>query len=182
MKLFIASDIHGSSVYCMKMLEAYKNEKCDRLLLLGDILYHGPRNDLPLGYNPKETIKLLNEFKNDIICVKGNCDGEVDQMVLDFDIMANYTWYIHNSVSIFVTHGHIYNKNNLPKLHEKDILLHGHTHVPCKELINETNYYLNPGSITLPKENSWHGYMILEDNIFTWKDLDGNTKDELIIK
>lgn len=178
MKLFVCSDIHGSIYYVEKMIEAYKNEKCDRMILLGDILYHGPRNDLPKDYNPKAVLALLNQYKEDIISVKGNCDGEVDQMVLDFSILSDYTWILNDDLTIFVTHGHIYNKTNMPKLHKGDILLHGHTHVPAKEIIGD-NYYLNPGSITMPKENSWHGYMTIENNTFKWIDIDGNVKDEL---
>ena len=90
MKIMIASDIHGSAHYCRRMLDAFDREDADRLLLLGDILYHGPRNDLPEGYAPKEVIAMLNERKSQIFCVRGNCDTEVDQMVLEFPILADY--------------------------------------------------------------------------------------------
>lgn len=168
MKYFIASDIHGSAYYCEKMLEAYKNEKADKLILLGDILYHGPRNDLPEGYAPKKVIEMLNPLKDEIICVRGNCDAEVDQMVLNFPIMADYALLPVGEKTVFITHGHKFNKDNLPSLKKGDILLHGHTHVPvCEEYENFT--YINPGSVSIPKENSGHGYMVLDGNQFTWK-------------
>lgn len=170
MKIMIASDIHGSAYYCRQMLDAYKAENADRLLLLGDILYHGPRNDLPKEYNPKEVIKMLNPYKNEIFCVRGNCDTEVDQMVLEFPIMADYCIIPVGKQLVYATHGHIYNETNLPPLGEGDILLHGHTHVP-KNVGHEHYTYMNPGSISIPKEGSDHSYMILEDDTFTWKSL-----------
>lgn len=173
MKWMIASDLHGSAYYCEKMLEAYDREEADRMLFLGDILYHGPRNDLPKDYNPKRVIALLNERKQDIICVRGNCDTEVDQMVLEFPILAEYAVLDMKERLIFATHGHTFNENHLPPLHTGDILLHGHTHVPvCRE--HENYIYMNPGSLSIPKEGSHHGYMTLEDSLFLWKDLDGN--------
>jgi putative phosphoesterase len=172
MKYLIASDIHGSEFYCQKLIEAYKAENADRLVLLGDILYHGPRNDLPEGYAPKKVIGILNELKNEILCVRGNCDTEVDQMVLDFPILADYAILTAGDKLVYVTHGHNFNENNLPPLQNGDILLHGHTHVP-KCVQHESYVYLNPGSVSIPKENSWHGYMILEDGKFIWKDFDG---------
>lgn len=175
MKWMIASDIHGSEYYCKKLLEAYDREEADRLLLLGDILYHGPRNDLPMEYNPKKVIEMLNERKDDILCVRGNCDAEVDQMVLQFPIMADYCIITEGELVIYATHGHIYNEKNLPPLRDGDILLNGHTHVPkCVEY--ENYIYMNPGSVSIPKEKSWNGYMTLEDGEFIWKDLDGDEK------
>ncbi|MBQ3006291.1 MAG: phosphodiesterase [Clostridia bacterium] len=172
MKYLIASDIHGSELYCQRLLEAYKAEKADRLILLGDILYHGPRNDLPEGYAPKRVIELLNAMKNEILCVRGNCDTEVDQMVLDFPILADYAIITAGKRLVYLTHGHNFNENNLPPLQNGDILLHGHTHVPkCTE--HEGYVYLNPGSVSIPKENSWHGYMLLENGRFIWKDFEG---------
>lgn len=172
MKLMIASDIHGSAFYCRKMLEAYNREKADKLLILGDILYHGPRNDLPKDYNPKEVIAMLNQIKEEILCVRGNCDTEVDQMVLQFPIMAEYAVITWNGHLLFATHGHVFHPGHLPMLKCGDILLNGHTHVPKCEQIGEFRY-MNPGSVSIPKENSKHGYMIIEDH-FLWKDLDGN--------
>ena len=178
MKVFIASDIHGSAFYCRKMLEAYDREGTERMILLGDILYHGPRNDLPEGYAPKEVIAMLNPRKDGILCVRGNCDTEVDQMVLDFPILADYAWMCWGSCSIFATHGHVYHTGHLPPLRKGDILLHGHTHVPAWEE-HEGYLYLNPGSVSIPKENSPHSYMIWEDGVFRWKDLDGQIYHEL---
>lgn len=180
MKWMIASDIHGSEFYCRQMLEAYRSENADRLLLLGDILYHGPRNDLPRDYNPKKVAEMLNNIKEDILCVRGNCDTEVDQMVLDFPVLADYALLAVQDKLIFATHGHKYNEDRLPPLHQGDILLCGHTHVPkCTK--HESYVYLNPGSVSLPKENSCHGYMILENDMFRWKDFDGNTLQEFVL-
>lgn len=175
MKWMIASDIHGSEYYCRELLEAYGREKSERLLLLGDILYHGPRNDLPRDYQPKTVIELLNAYKQDIICVRGNCDTEVDQMVLEFPIMADYCVIADEKVLIYATHGHVYNEEKLPPLHKGDILMCGHTHVPkCTEYPGYI--YMNPGSVSIPKEESWHGYMIYENGIFTWKDMQGKVR------
>ena len=172
MKLMIASDIHGSAYYCRKMIEAYKNEKAEKLLILGDILYHGPRNDLPCEYAPKEVIGMLNPMADELLCVRGNCDTEVDQMVLDFPVLAEYAFFYVNGRTVFATHGHNFNPANPPKIKKGDILLNGHTHVPAFEE-TEKFIYVNPGSVSIPKENSEHGYIILEDNTLTWKNLDG---------
>ncbi len=173
MKWLIASDIHGSAYWCEKLLEAYKAEGADRMLLLGDVLYHGPRNDLPQGYAPKQVIAMLNAMKNEILCVRGNCEAEVDQMVLEFPVLADYAVLCEGTTMIYCTHGHVYNTGKLPPLQKGDVLLHGHTHLPAWE--DHGSYrYLNPGSVSIPKENSWHGYMLLEDGIFTWKDFEGN--------
>ena len=172
MKLMIASDIHGSSFYCRLMLDAYRREQADRLLLLGDILYHGPRNDLPREYNPKDVIDMLNPLKNEILCVCGNCDTEVDQMVLEFPILAEYCLLELNGKTIFAAHRHHYNPQNLPPLKPGDILLNGHTHIPANQNMG-TYTYMNPGSTAIPKAGSAHGYMIY-DGTFTWKDMAGN--------
>ncbi len=172
MKLMIASDIHGSAFYCGKMIEAYKKEKADKLLLLGDLLYHGPRNELPKDYAPKKVIEMLNGIKDEIICVRGNCDTEVDQMVLEFPIMAEYCILYLDKRMIFATHGHKFNPENKPMLKKDDILLNGHTHIPKCDRTNDF-IYMNPGSVSIPKESSAHSYMILEKE-FSWKDLEGN--------
>lgn len=181
MKYFIASDIHGSAFYLKQMLEAFKKENADRLILLGDILYHGPRNDLPEGYAPKEVIVLLNNLKDKILCVRGNCDGEVDQMVLEFPIMADYAVLSLEKCNVYLTHGHKYNTDNPPPLCKGDILLHGHTHIPACKPFGNNNYYLNPGSVSLPKENTAHSYMLIDGTKFTWKTLDGKAYKELEI-
>ena len=186
MKLMIASDIHGSALYCGQLLEAYDCEKADRMLILGDILYHGPRNDLPDGYAPKEVIKMLNDRANEFFCVKGNCDGEVDQMVLSFPILADYSIFCLSGRMIYATHGHHQNPQNPPKFKKGDILLNGHTHVPKCEPFGD-NLYLNPGSVSIPKENSFRGYMIWDEDsedVITFRKLDGTiwktvTKKEL---
>ncbi len=172
MKLMIASDLHGSAFYCRKLLGAFEKERADRLLLLGDLLYHGPRNDLPEEYAPKEVITMLNGLRDKIFCVRGNCEAEVDQMVLEFPIMAEYAILPVKDRLIYATHGHVFNMKHLPPLQKGDILLHGHTHVPARIAFGEENLYLNPGSVSIPKENSWRGYMILEDGVFVWKDLE----------
>lgn len=174
MKYMIASDIHGSALWCEKLLEAFEKEKADRLILLGDILYHGPRNDLPDEYAPKEVIAMLNPLKDRILAVRGNCDAEVDQMVLDFPIMADYAILDAGKRLIYLTHGHIFNTGHLPPLAKGDILLHGHTHVPAWERFGDANLYLNPGSVSIPKNNSEHGYMIIENGNLCWKNFRGD--------
>ncbi len=172
MKWMIASDIHGSAVWCRRLLEAFEREHADRLVLLGDILYHGPRNDLPEGYAPKEVMAMLNPLKAKILCVRGNCEAEVDQMVLDFPVMADYAVLPAGKHLVYFTHGHIYNAANLPPLCAGDVLVHGHTHVPKCETVNGI-HVLNPGSVSIPKDGSWHGYMLLEDGMFMWRDMTG---------
>ena len=177
-KYLIASDIHGSAAYCAALLEAFACEQADKLLLLGDILYHGPRNPLPDGYDPKMVANLLNQHKRQLLCVRGNCDSEVDQMMLEFPILADYCILSVGNRMIFATHGHHHNEENLPMLQEGDVLLQGHTHVPM--LVDRGNYiYANPGSIALPKENSERGYLLLDDNIVTWKNLSGEVLGQM---
>ena len=180
MKWMIASDIHGSAHYCRQLLAALERERADRLLLLGDLLYHGPRNDLPQGYDPKEVIALLTSVKNQVFCVRGNCEAEVDQMVLPFPVLADYCLLEQKGHVIFATHGHHYNLETPPLLQPGDVLLHGHTHIPARD--NSLGFwYLNPGSVAIPKENSPHSYMTLEDGLFLWKDLDGAQYDTLAL-
>ena len=174
MKWMIASDLHGSAYYCRKMLEAFEREGADRLFLLGDLLYHGPRNDLPREYAPKEVIPLLNGKKEKLLCVRGNCDAEVDQMVLEFPVLADYAVLPVGRRLIYATHGHIYHVKNLPPLAPGDVLLHGHTHVPAWTEFGQGNLHLNPGSVSIPKENSPHSYMTLEENTMQWKELESS--------
>ena len=170
----IASDIHGSAYYCRELLAAFEREGAQKLMLLGDVLYHGPRNDLPRDYAPKEVIAMLNAIKEKLLCVRGNCDTEVDQMVLEFPVLADYAILVAGERMIYATHGHVYNENKLPPLQKGDVLMHGHTHVPkCVE--HEDYLYINPGSVSIPKENSAHSYLILEDGKLTWKSLDGKS-------
>ena len=172
MKYMIASDIHGSALYCRRMFDRYQDEKADRLILLGDLLYHGPRNDLPEGYAPKEVIGLLNEHAEELLCVRGNCEAEVDQMVLNFPIMAEYALLSAGKNIIYLTHGHHASEQSPPPLKKGDILLCGHTHVPaCAE--HDFYTYMNPGSVSLPKNGSCRSYMTLdEEGLFHWKCLD----------
>ena len=172
MKILIASDIHGSAKYCRMLLERYEEEKAGRLLLLGDLLYHGPRNDLPEEYAPKQVIEMLNARRNDILCVRGNCEAEVDQMVFNFPVMADYALMPLADRMVFITHGHVFNREHLPPMKTDDILLHGHTHVPACETF-DSFVYMNPGSVSIPKNGTPHSYMILEGETFTWKTLDG---------
>ena len=181
MKFLIASDIHGSAYYCEQLLQAFEREQAARLLLLGDILYHGPRNDLPRDYAPKKVIAMLNGMADTILCVRGNCDTEVDQMVLEFPVLADYAVLTAGSRLLYATHGHVYNTAHLPPLQPGDILLHGHTHIPAWEVFGTDNLYLNPGSVSLPKENSPHSYLTLEGGKFLWKGLDGTVYHELNI-
>ena len=174
MKLLIASDIHGDLDSMKFVLGAFNNEGADKLLLLGDLLYHGPRNDLPKTYNPKAVISILNENRDVILAVRGNCDTEVDQMVLSFPILADYCYLSLDGLSVLATHGHHHNTETPPPLRKGEILLHGHTHVlKCTEFGDE-NCYLNPGSAALPKENNPRTYMVYENRAFTVKDFMGN--------
>ena len=172
MKILIASDIHGSAYYCRKLLEALDREGAPRMLLLGDILYHCPRNDLPEEYAPKQVISLLNPLKDRVVSVRGNCEAEVDQMVLDFPVLADYCLMPVGEHMMFCTHGQIYNEENLPPMMPGDILLYGHTHVPRAELCGD-KWMLNPGSVSIPKGGSVQSYAVLEDGTFTVKDMDG---------
>lgn len=174
MKLLIASDIHGDVNAMKSVLSAYEKEGAEKLLLLGDLLYHGPRNDLPSSYAPKEVIKLLNENRDKILAVRGNCDTEVDQMVLEFPILADYAYLSLDGLSVFATHGHKFNTKDAPPLRRGEILLHGHTHVLTACDFGDENVYLNPGSAALPKENNPKTYMVYENRTFTVKDFLGN--------
>ena len=181
MKLLFASDIHGDIECAKHLFELYDEEGADKMILLGDLLYHGPRNDLPPHYAPKEVISLLNSRKEILCCVRGNCDTEVDQMVLDFPILADYMLLFEKGRTLFVTHGHHHNTQTPPPLGRGDILIHGHTHVLIVTPFGNENLYINPGSVTLPKENNPKSYMIYEDGLFTIKDVDKNTLLEVRI-
>lgn len=180
MKYMFASDIHGSAYYCRKMLKAYQEEKAERLVLLGDLLYHGPRNDLPKEYAPKEVIRMLNDKRNEIYTVRGNCEAEVDQMVLEFPVLADYCILSIEGKTFFATHGHVYNQDHLPPLKEGDILIHGHTHVLKAEKMDGYTL-LNPGSTSIPKEGNPPTYAVYENNVFTIKDFDGNIVKEITL-
>ena len=172
-----ASDIHGSSAYCKKLLDLYQKENARKLVLLGDLLYHGARNDLTLKYDTRAVASMLNSIKDEILCVRGNCDSEVDQMVLEFPIMAEYSTMFIGDHMLFIAHGHIYNPQNLPPLRKGDILINGHTHIKAMESMGDY-IYLNPGSISLHKDGV-NSYMTFEDDAFYLKDLDMNIISEL---
>lgn len=173
MKLLIASDIHGDISAAEAVAKAYAESKAERLVLLGDLLYHGPRNELPDAYAPKKVIELLNSLKNDLLCVRGNCDTEVDQMVLDFPILADYALVETDGVRMFVTHGHKFNLSSLPPLKAGEVLLYGHTHVSCAVSFGNGNLYVNPGSASIPKESTPKGYIIYENRTFSFRRLNG---------
>lgn len=178
MKIFFMSDIHGSLYYLEKAIQLYKEENANYIVILGDALYHGPRNLLPEDYNPQLVASLLNQYKDKIIAIRGNCDSEVDQMLIEYPMMADYSIILCNDRRLFLTHGHIYNESNLPNLSENDVLIMGHTHIPVAKKYNNI-FILNPGSITLPKENNPNSYGVLEDNLFQIKDLEGNVIKEI---
>lgn len=178
MKLFVVSDIHGSSYYCKKLIEKFNDSEADYLIILGDILYHGPRNPLPRDYNPKEVISLLTPYKEKILAIKGNCDAAVDEMVLPFPLVKD-SIILFNNRRIFLTHGDILNKDNMPKLVKGDIMLYGHYHIPF--IIEQEGIIIaNPSSISLPKENNVETYMIIDDKIRIM-DLNNNIIKELKI-
>ncbi len=180
MKIMIASDIHGSAACCRKLLSAYNRENPDKLLLLGDILYHGPRNALPEEYAPKAVIEMLNPLKDKILCVRGNCEAEVDQMVLSFPVLADYAVILNGGITVYATHGHIFSEDNPPPLAKGSVLLCGHTHIP--KCVNKGAYtYINPGSVSIPKDGSQKSYMVMEENRFTWKNLDGEEYNSIKI-
>ncbi len=168
MKLFICSDIHGSAVWCKKALERFESEGADKLIILGDVLYHGPRNPLPDGYDPKAVFEMLNALADKIVAVRGNCDSEVDQMVLDFNVSADYAVLYDGERRITLSHGH----RAVPPLHEGDVYITGHTHVPLNTIEKEGYLHLNPGSVSLPKEDSKRGYILYENGEFLFKTLE----------
>ncbi len=180
-KLLIASDLHGSAYYTKELVKIFEDGNFDKLVLLGDLLYHGPRNPLTKDYNPQKVSEMLNGMKDKIIAVRGNCDSEVDQMVLEFPIMADYATIFECSKTIFLTHGHLFNEEKLPNFAKGDVLVHGHTHLT--ELANKGEYiFLNPGSVSLPKGNCTNSYATYEDGVFCTKTLSGNVIDTLSIK
>ena len=169
MKWFIASDIHGSAYYAEKMIEAYKREKADKMILLGDILYHGPRNDLPKDYAPKKVIPLLNEEKERILCVRGNCDAEVDQMISEFEFKQSVVLDMFEKKA-FISHGHKFNPDTFPN-EEFDVMFYGHFHVP-EITEKDKKLFVNVGSVALPKNNSVHSYAVVDETGILLKSLE----------
>ena len=170
MKLMIASDIHGSAYYCKALLQAFEKEQADRLLLLGDILYHGPRNDLPRDYAPKQVIPMLSQWQDRIIAVRGKCEAEVDQMVLPFPCMAEFSQLLADGKTFYLTHGHHSNPDQLPPLAEGSIFLSGHTHVKL-DVVRDGIRCLNPGSVSIPKDGT-HSCLLYEDGVFRFCQLE----------
>ena len=170
MKLIIASDIHGSAFWCGKLMELLDIHQPDRLILLGDLLYHGPRNDLPREYAPKQVIPMLSRHADRIIAVRGNCEAEVDQMVLPFPCMAEFSQLLVDGKILYLTHGHHHNPQNLPPLPQGSVFLFGHTHVKMDEMVNGIRC-LNPGSVSIPKDGS-HSCLIYEDGKFIFQILE----------
>jgi len=171
-KIMIASDIHGSAYWCAELLSAFEAEGADKLVLLGDLLYHGPRNDFPADYSPRKVFEMLNNMKENITCVRGNCDSEVDQMVLEFPIMADYALMEVNGKTLFLTHGHLFNADMPPLLKKGDLLLNGHFHNPCCTEMANGAVYANCGSVSLPKEDTPHSYILIDGDTMYWKDLE----------
>lgn len=178
MKLFFMSDIHGSAVWLNRALAKVEEEKADYIVILGDLLYHGPRNPLPDEYNPKAVAERLNAYKERIIAVRGNCDAEVDQMLIEFPILSDCAILFHEGRRIYATHGHHFHIDQLPQLSGNDIFIQGHTHVPVAEKRGDV-FVLNPGSISLPKENNPQSYGVLEGLDFRIKDFAGNTLKQI---
>ncbi|MGV2990493.1 phosphodiesterase [Vibrio sp. E150_011] len=175
MKLFFASDLHGSVEATQRVLEAYQKSGAANLVILGDVLNHGPRNPVPDSYHPPKVAELLNAHASDIIAVRGNCDSEVDQMLLDFPMMADYAWVILPSGQrLFLTHGHLYNAAKRPKLKKGDVIVHGHTHIPVADW-DEEQVIFNPGSITFPRDGYAASFGWLEDETMSVKTFDGET-------
>ena len=167
MKLLIASDIHGSAFWCSKLMEVMEEFNPDHLILLGDLLYHGPRNDLPKDYAPKQVIPMLSKHADKIIAVRGNCEAEVDQMVLPFPCMADFSQLLTDGKVLYLTHGHHHSPDNLPPLKEGSIFLSGHTHVKLDE-VRKGIRCLNPGSVSIPKDGS-HSCLIYEKGEFSFR-------------
>ncbi len=172
MKYIIASDIHGSAFWCERLLQAFQDEQADKLILLGDLLYHGPRNDFPDDYSPKKVFAMLNAVKEKLLCVRGNCDSEVDQMVLEFPILADYALAESGGHTLFLTHGHLFNAENPPLLQKGDVLFNGHFHTPALVEMQNGAFYANCGSVALPKPDFPHSYILVDGNVLYCKDLE----------
>lgn len=183
MKTMIASDLHGSAEYVGRLMDAWEREDAFALLLLGDILYHGPRNALPRDYDTMRCVEMLNKRFSRIVCVRGNCDAEVDQMVLEFNLQHDFLDYYADGRRLFLTHGHLYSPLEPPaELKPGDVMLSGHTHIPACFQSPAGVWFLNPGSVSIPKNGSPHSYMTLENDVFQWKTLDGEVYRELDLR
>ena len=176
MKYLVISDIHGSSFYAKKIEEIYNRENPDKIILLGDLYYHGPRNSLTEEYNPMEVVKVLNKYKDIILCTKGNCDAEVDEKISEFKFQDHIELKI-KGVDFFFSHGHKYNKDNIPPVGQ--VVVYGHLHT---SFISEEYgiIFVNPGSIALPRNHTKHSYLVIDDKKLILKDIDGNRIDEKV--
>ena len=173
MKIMVASDIHGSARFCRALTDAYERERKNgvcRLLLLGDLLYHGPRNDLPEEYDPRAVSRMLGDLREHLLCVRGNCDSEVDQMVLNFPILSDSALLFLGNRTVYATHGHRFSPENLPPLQKGDVLLTGHTHIPASKTVDGI-LCLNPGSVSIPKEGSPRGYLLIDETGVCFREL-----------
>ena len=168
MKFFFASDLHGDLSAARAMAAAFKREGAERLFLLGDLLYHGPRNDIPRGYDPKGVIALLTDLKPYISAVRGNCDAEVDQMVLPFPIMADYAVLPLGEHVAYLTHGHLFDGGVPAEILPGDILIEGHTHVAGISTTAAGVTCLNPGSVSMPKGGTPACYMLYDSDTATF--------------
>ncbi len=180
MKLFFLADVHGSAHYMSRALELFEKEKASYIVLLGDLLYHGPRNPFPKDYDPASVVGMLNNVREKIIAVRGNCDSDVDQMVLPFPLMSDHGSILVGNRRIFLTHGHIYSPENLPPLTKGDIFVSAHTHIPLAS-IHEGIYLFNPGSVALPKGGSRNSYGIFDNGDLVVKNLDGKVENRVIV-
>ena len=180
MKLLILSDIHGFSDPLEYILKAFYEENCTMILFLGDALYHGPRNSIDDGYNASRTIEILNSLSDKILAVRGNCDSEVDQMVLDYSLLSDYHMVFDGMRKIFFTHGHIYNRANMPLLNRGDIFASGHTHIAEIEDVKGVIHF-NPGSISLPRRNTQASYGIYDGTSLMVKSLEGEILKSMVL-
>lgn len=178
MKFLIASDIHGSNANAKRVVQIFREEKADKLILLGDVFNHGPRNPLPEEYAPMEVAKVFNDIKKDLIVIKGNCDSEVDTMISEFDFLDN-ACIVVNGKTLFLTHGHVYNKDKMPKT-DFDALIYGHFHTGFIEKVGD-KIVANAGSTSLPKNNTKQSYLLLDEDILYLKDIDKNVIDKIKI-
>ena len=180
MKLMIASDIHGSAHWCRRLLEAFDAEGADRLLLLGDLLYHGPRNPLPEEYAPMKVAELLNARRGEIFCVRGNCDSEVDQMLISYPMMSDYSMIWVEEKSFFLTHGHLWDPAKLPPIGMGEIFVYGHTHLPDLRKLECGVTVLNPGSISLPKGGNPPSFGTYENGVLRILNLENGSEMKVL--
>lgn len=175
MKLLVVSDIHGSAYYAEKIPEIFEREKADKIIVLGDLYYHGPRNPLTKDYSPMKVAEILNSLKDRLEVIKGNCDAEVDEMISEFKFKEHLLLDVNN-LKVYFTHGHKNNMDNLPD-EQIDMMVYGHFHTGF--IVKKDGIiFANPGSISLPKDNTKNSYLILDKESIVLKDIDGNVIEE----